>query len=265
VGSPPTIPPGVAQTVLVLRGAFSPEPSLYISNLDGSGEQALVFGNGSLSPDGQKLVYSDENNRLLVLDIASGQKTPLTDGMSPFWSPDGSWIAFSRITDKGVNIYVLNVYKGSPRALTDATDNPTLAGWMPDSKKVIVTTVRQAQSIEIASGETQNLMETQIENYSNVSISPDGIWIAFADKVIGRMTPGIFIARLDGSGKRLLVQLDYWMALNPIWSPDGKWLAFSVINTDLPDTPMTPALVKVETCQAIPLKELNGTILEWVK
>ncbi len=267
-GSRVPIPSALPGKVLVSRGALSPDPSLFISALDGQAEQGLVFGQGSLSPDGAKLVYGDENDRLLVLDIASGQKTPLTDGMSPFWSPDGSWIAFNRLTNKGWNIFVVHVYKGSPRPLTDTTDNPMLAGWMPDSRSVIFVTTGQEgnliQSIDVESGAVRLLVTTRQPYDGNVSISPDG-WIVYADKVPGRMAPGIFISRLDGSEKRLIVQLDYWMATLPRWSPDGKWLAFNVIDTDQFQRISVPALVNVKTCQVIPLKELNGTILEWVK
>jgi Tol biopolymer transport system component len=97
-----------------------------------------------------------------------------------------------------------------------------------------------------------------------VSISPDGKWIAFANKVTGRMTPGIFVSRLGGSEKRLLVQLDYWIADRPRWSPDGKWLSFEVIDTDQMTSPPVSALVNVETCQVVPLSMLNGTIEQWL-
>ena len=79
------------------------------------------------------------------------------------------------------------------------------------------------------------------------------------------MTPGIFISRLDGSDRRLLVQLDTWSVAKPRWRPDGHWLAFSVMDTDLFTTPITPGLVNIETCQVIPLKRLDGEIEGWLK
>jgi Tol biopolymer transport system component len=79
------------------------------------------------------------------------------------------------------------------------------------------------------------------------------------------MTPGFFISRLDGSDERLLIQLDTWSVSQPRWSPDGNWLAFSVMDTDLFTTPLTSGLVNVATCQVVPLKGLDGQIEGWAK
>ena len=51
----------------------------------------------------------------------------------------------------------------------------------------------------------------------------------------------------------------------PRWSPDGDWLAFNVMDTDLYITPITQGLVNAGTCQVIPLKGLDGEIEGWLK
>ena len=79
------------------------------------------------------------------------------------------------------------------------------------------------------------------------------------------MAPGIYLTRLDGSEKRLLVQLDDLSVFSPLFGLDNRWLTISVRNTDLPNSPITPALVNVATCQGIPLRNLNGEIRGWVK
>jgi Tol biopolymer transport system component len=61
--------------------------------------------------------------------------------------------------------------------------------------------------------------------YQNVEWSPDGQWIAFSEYAGGEFSPqnwSIFIARRDGSQRRLLTPNATWAA----WSPDGKRLAF---------------------------------------
>lgn len=271
LSSPEPLPPDLPPQVLVSRGALWPDPSLFISNLDGSAEQGLVFGHGKLSPDYTKLVYSGADGNLYVMNVFTKDNVALTtDGndRTPFWSADGSQIAFTRFTDKGANIFVMASNGQNLRALTDTTDNISLFGWMPGSRSLIFSLTQpdgsHIQTLDIDSGVTQDLMVLRDEPSESVSVSPDGKWIVFADKVTGRMAPGIFISRLDSSEKRLLVQLDYWVADRPRWSPDGKWLAFEVIDMDQMASPSHSALVNVGTCQVVPLNMLNGTIEQWL-
>ena len=272
VGSPSAIPPGLLEKVLVSRGAISPEPSLFISSLDGSFDQGLVFGHGSLSPDGTKLVYSDANNHLYIMDILSQQSKPLANDASdsaPFWSPDGKQIAFLRQTDKGLNIFVMDADGQNVRALTDTTDNHILIGWTAKSRQLIFSTLGQyenrVQALDVDSGAVQSLITTSRPWNNGVSVSPDETQIVYVDRVPGKMAPGIFVSRLDGTEKRLLVQLDTWLAGLPLWSPGGDWLAFLAINTDKMNGTGVPGLVNVDTCQVVPLPNLNGEIRGWVK
>ena len=232
----------------------------------------MVFGQGSLSPDGTELVYSGADNRLYVMNIPTGQSFALTKATfdsRPLWSPDGTRIAFSRLTEKGYNIFVMDKDGRNVRALTDNTDNFMAGGWTPDGQKVIGVSAQgggnPAQIFDVGGGTAQTLNFIRQPGDDNISISPDGQWVAFTDKVPGRMTPGIFVSRLDGTEQRLLVQLDTWSAGLPLWSPDGDWLAFSVVNTDFMQPESIPALVNLKTCQVVPLPHLKGEIRGWVK
>jgi Tol biopolymer transport system component len=266
------LPAGLPDRVLLSRGAIAPDPSLFISSPNGSTALGLVFGQGSLSPDGTQLAYSGADGHLYVMNISTKQSTLLTDDTSdlgPLWSPDGTQIAFSRLTDQGYNVFVMAVDGRNVRALTDMTGGILAAGWTPDSQKVIGVTIQggsdSVQLLDVAGGAPQTLAFIQQSGNTDVSISPDGQWIAFVDKVLGRMNPGIFISRLDGSDRRLLVQLDTWTISKPRWSPDGDWLAFTATDTDLYSTSFTPGLVNIATCQVIPLKGLDGEIEDWLK
>jgi Tol biopolymer transport system component len=121
------------------------------------------------------------------------------------------------------------------------------------------------QTVNVKSGELETLLALSQGNNGGVSISPDGAWIAYADQVIGKMYPGIYISRLDGSQKKLLMQLEGWATMASAWSADGKWLTVNVINTEQFQPTTIPALVNVNTCQVVPLTNLNGEIVEWVK
>jgi hypothetical protein len=267
------LPAGLPMRVLLSRAALAPDLSLFIASPDGSTAEGLVFGQGSLSPDGTRLAYSGggnaQENRLNVMDVSTKDSTVLTQGtfdLRPLWSPDGTQIAFSRLTSQGYNVFVMAADGNNVRALTGTTDGILAAGWTPDGRKVLAVTVQgSVQLLDVAGGAAQALAFIQQSSYTDVSISPDGLWIAYIDKVPGRMTPGFFISRLDGSDERLLIQLDTWSVSQPRWSPDGNWLAFSVMDTDLFTTPLTSGLVNVATCQVVPLKGLDGQIEGWAK
>lgn len=262
--NPPAPPTSLAKTLLISRGALSPAPSLFLANLDGSQEQPLVFGSGSLSPDGQRLVYSDENNRLVIWELASGQKTTLSDGFTPRWSPDGTRIAFSQTTPKGQNIFVMNADGASLRQLTDQTGYLAIAGWAADGKSLLIQDGANIELLAAADGSRRLLLQTQHNSYGSVTatLSPDGNWLAYLEKVPGRMTPGLYLKALPAGEPRLLAQLEHWSVYNPLFSPDGNWLAFSVLNNDPPDRGASTAIMNLQTCQVIPLP-VDGELREW--
>jgi hypothetical protein len=266
LANPPAIPSGLEGRLLLMRGALAPDPTLFIANLDGSAEIPLAFGHGTLSPDGSRVAYSDENNQLTLMEVASKQKIVLGPGyLAPRWSPDGAKIAFQRETAKGFNIFIMDADGSNPRALTDTTEHFSLSGWSGDGQSLLIQTGTRIEFLNVNDGSRSLLLETRSNSYGSPSaaLSPDGKWLAYLDKVVGRMTPGLYLKALPDGEPRLLVQLEHWSVFNPVFSPDGQWLAFSVLNGD---TGMDSRFMLLNTanCQAIPLNELQDEIRQWV-
>jgi dipeptidyl aminopeptidase/acylaminoacyl peptidase/outer membrane protein assembly factor BamB len=107
------------------------------------------------SPDGKSIVFTQTptlreddwtKGDISIVDVASGTIRPLAATraaeLSPFFSPDGRWVAFLKSDDPptwGVNftIQVVPATGGKPRELAETFDHsPTLIGWSADSKKV---------------------------------------------------------------------------------------------------------------------------------
>jgi hypothetical protein len=255
--------------ILTMRGALFPEPSLFISNVDGSEEQGLVFGHGSLSPDGTKVVYSDENNILRILDMLNGNISTLNISIgqviNAYWSPDGKQIAFDSFA-RGNHIFVMDANGENLRQLTSGSERSFALGWSGDGKQILFISQRPhgENMLKLINVDTNSITDLWSVHGDRAAISPDNQWIAFVDKVNGKMGNGIYISRLDGTDKRLIVQLDYWVTISPAWSPQGNWLGFSVLNTDLPTGNISLGAININSCEAVFLGELNGYIRSWI-
>ena len=180
----------------------------------------------------------------------------------PAWSPDGRWLAFSRIADITAEdgIYVVDAWGGHLRRLTRGDDEDP--SWAPSGDEIVYAGHRPGIWVTNADGTGAHQIVADLDA-EHPSWSPDGETIAF-DNGGG----GIFLVRPDGSGLQKILstgiapewapdgsQLTYmggdvdleesqvWVAqrdgsgahpvtrgstdLWPTWSPDGKWIAFS--------------------------------------
>lgn len=97
----------------------------------------------SWSPDSKKLVYTDTNLKVWVLDIASGQTKVIGDDpwmvpqrtLNPAWSPDSKWVAYSsRLKSLYHAIFVSNVETGQTKQVTDGLADAVWPVWDASGK-----------------------------------------------------------------------------------------------------------------------------------
>jgi len=173
--------------------------NMEITKLTDSGKAFLV----AISPDGQYVVYSKREGELQSLWMRHVATRSDVQVLAPdlvgfaglTFSPDGNYIYFVR-SDKSTELfnylYVMPVLGGTPRQLVRDIDTP-------------------------------------------VSFSPDGKQFAYMRGVPNATAAELRIASVDGTGDRLLVQLPAIPAtfamLGPSWSPDGKKIAVSSLET----------------------------------
>lgn len=159
----------------------------------------LTFGDWedrdpAVSPDGSRLAFASNRGGgwdLFLLDLNSGITQPLTDVAGsaghPTWSPDGAWIAYEAYADGDFDIWI----------------HPT-SGDQPD--------------IQL--------------RHPGMDVSPmwdpmSGRRIAFVSDADG--FPDVYLAYLDDPDERFrnLTRSRGAAYHDPVFSPDGRWLASS--------------------------------------
>jgi tricorn protease len=128
----------------------SGEYKLVVESQDGLGapreiafEKPAFYYSPAWSPDSKKLLYTDTNLNVWVMDIATGQtKTIGSDPwmvpertLAPSWSPDSKWVAFaSRLNTLYRAIVVANVETGEKRQVTDGLADAMYPVWDASGK-----------------------------------------------------------------------------------------------------------------------------------
>ena len=160
----------------------------------------------ALSPDGSQVAFvwegAEQNNPdIYVKLIDTGEPLRLTTNaapdLNPVWSPDGRYIAFTREGEAG-GIYLIPVLGGAERKLGEIF--PTYSrGTFPQF-----------------GGDT-------------LSYSPDGKYLAVADKTSEREPFSIFLLAVETGEKRRLTSPPAASVGDdaPAFSPDGSTIAFA--------------------------------------
>ena len=246
-------------------------PQMTVFDLAGSQSKGIGLGGWStLSPDGATVAFiKSDGPSLYLANIASGVAKVLPGSLSndyhPVWSPDGQWIAFVRGNN---GIYIIHP---DGTGLAALGKQPSLlsspAGWLPDSRRLVLTTLGAGgstlQILDTANNTAQKQFVIDNPKGGFVQLSPDGQRLSFSENAFGYPSYGLYISNLDGSAKRLVAALTSGDVSATTWSPDGKWLALDVLEFDGKNQNETPLLLQPDTCEILPLPGLRGRIASW--
>ena len=122
---------------------------------DGSGSQKLVthFSKGYYyyplwSPASDKLAFSDNNHVLRYVDINTGKtyridQDPISPILDIHWSPDGKWIAYSKINKSGIpQIYFYSLDSGKSIKVSNGMNADSDPVFSPDGKYLFFVSAR---------------------------------------------------------------------------------------------------------------------------
>lgn len=102
----------------------------------GAAPAAPVQRTGPTGLSGKLVIQSTWGGTFYVYDLGTGTLRPLTGGMDPAISPDGSKVAFTRIgNDNG--IYVINIDGSNEQKIFGERDGLMSPKWSPDGKWIV--------------------------------------------------------------------------------------------------------------------------------
>lgn len=189
-------------------------------------------------------------DRELMLGELEGQNRFLTDNAASdqyaAWSPDGTRIAFSsdRTDDYDFEIYVMDADGENVARLTTSAGEDWQPSWSPDGKQIVFASVRTGDW-EIYTMDADGGNVTQLTDRPGLDWtpewSPDGAQIVYArrgvpgevpvvDEAVQAEAPAdtwdIFLMASNGDSVEQITN-DPGNDIEPTWSPDGKYIAFS--------------------------------------
>ncbi|HSW46893.1 MAG TPA: C39 family peptidase, partial [Phycisphaerae bacterium] len=185
------------------RVGFAIDQELWI--LDDAGEvlKKLPLGHyanlAPISPDGTKAACNDANDRIWVLDLRNGDKTPVTPVgtayFNPVWSPDSSRLVVSTVSGQ---LKTVDLRTGAVAEL----DEGSRPSWSPDGNKVFYSRTDRVDGARVTRS-------------------------------------GVYSIRPDGSGKTPLTSETSEYAVGGYVSPDdGKVAYVSLLDGQVYETPL---------------------------
>jgi eukaryotic-like serine/threonine-protein kinase len=239
--------------------------------LGAAGDKAFNLTSVRLSPDGTRLATEsgDSSGEIWIYDLKRQVNTRLTFGpgasSGPVWSPDGQWVAYTRV---GGNI---NFYRkpsngtGQEELLQEGSGTNRLAtDWSPDGKSLLFAVGDLAATGQIwtlpLTGERKPI---PLVNGGFVStsarFSPDGRWIAYASYESGRSE--VYVLPFGGGAGKW--QISNAGGTQPVWHRGGKELFYWSAENTLVSVPITLKAGIVEVGAAHTLFRLSypvGTV-----
>ena len=179
---------------------------IYSIHMNGKDLQRLTKNLGSLyapelSPDGERIVFTNHGNGLWVMKPDGDKPHPITfrDDIDPTWSPDGSMIAFASSRSGGRQLYVVDADGSNVRQVTDLNNMGGRSTWSPDGTKLAFYRGPAGDHDIFVINVDGTGLERLTDGGDNLgpSWSPDGNWIAFTSFRDGNNE--IYIMRPDGT------------------------------------------------------------------
>ena len=197
-----------------------------------------------LSPQGDRVALQMNAGQtdIWVLDLIRGVRTRVTFGpvgnVSPLWSPDGKWIAYSSAQNGHFAICRKpSDGSGAEECLLSVEQQPALDEWSRDGKNLLYSLpvpggpLRQIFALPL---EGERKPSSVVERGALGKLSPDGRWLAYQSAESGRLE--IYVTPFGGGQGKWQVSANGGHL--PRWSADGKELYYMDLTYNLFSVPV---------------------------
>jgi Tol biopolymer transport system component len=237
----------------------SGEIELRLANLEGTGvpesrrllsfklDDALAISVFDWSPDGKWLVVSiqrtDLVGQLSLVSVQDGSHRVLksigwTGPHRAFFSPDGRSLAYSVPADDTFDesrVFVMAVDGSRERVVVDHPSRNIIMGWSPDGGSVLFSSNRGGSAglwrVPVTDGQsvrTATLLKPNIGSSWSLGVTSSGALFTWKSTVARylQVAPADVDLRMASTGPASAFQIFLGRGGNPVWSPDGKYLAY---------------------------------------
>jgi TolB protein len=233
--------PGISLTRLAFVSKRTGSEEIWVMDYDGFNQRPITSYKSlsttpRWSPDNNRIAftsYAGGNPQIYMFSMLTNRRVPFPSykglNTTPAWSPDGSKVAFCSSMSGDPEIYASDANGLNLHRLTFSTGVDISPVWNPKTGNEIAFVSDRSGTPQIyamsADGTNLRRLVSVGGDASSPSWSPNGLFMAYHWRVTETGTYDIYVIEI-ATGRIIQLTHDARRNEKPVWSPDGRHIAF---------------------------------------